>query len=138
MTRTALLVFSTICLFTSLCAAEESGLRSPDTQKAEGEKLKQIQVLNDRIVNKRPQFSMSGVVKRLADDHYAINGEQFLVNKETQIQGELKTGVSAEVRGFLVPGKPKIANQVQVFGTAPLPQSTDEAPLSSSNRVRLE
>jgi hypothetical protein len=73
---------------------------------------KHLQILNDRLINGKPQFSMSGTLKSIGGNRYSVNGEEFVVDSDTIVQGKLVTNTEVEVRGFLTEGEPKLATQV--------------------------
>lgn len=77
-----------------------------------------LEVMNDRIRNRLPQFSMTGELELLGGNRYAVQGESFETDDKTNIQGTLEAGATVEVRGFISPGKPKVANQITVADSA--------------------
>lgn len=106
----------------------EARVDAPTTTKADelGEDLRrQIEELKIAEMRKGPRFALSGKIERADDGAYAINGETFVVDSTTQIQGTLSIGAQAEVTGSL--GPPKIAELVIVPDGAPS-ASSDESP----------
>jgi hypothetical protein len=101
------------------CLAEDlSDQQAPD-EHASARTEHQRQVLRDRILNHVPQFSMAGTLERKGAK-WSVNGEAFEINDDTMIQGEMKPGAEAEIRGFTSAADPKLANQVVVFDRAPV------------------
>lgn len=86
----------------------------------------QIKALSDGAKRKHPQFMMVGELSKLGSNQFSVNGEVFLVDEKTVVNGPLTPGRRAEVRGKLVHGKPKVASQIST--SAP---SASEAASSS-------
>lgn len=78
---------------------------------------RQVEELTKRIKEGTPQFSMNGPLEVNRDGGYMVNGENFIINSETETFGELKVGGMVEVRGYLKPGQPKVAFKLVFFET---------------------
>ncbi len=73
---------------------------------------KQAEEIRLGILNGAPQFSMVGELRKEGAGRWSVNGESFVVDKDTEVVGSLKAGQAAEVRGYLKYGKVKRARQV--------------------------
>lgn len=122
------LVASLLLISTQHCLAEDNAPEAGVPDKARLERQEQVQVTLDRLVNKKPQFSMLGTIESKGGREYSINGEIFSTDAATKVTGRLKPGGQAEVRGFLVPGKPKVATHIVMMDQASEATETHEAP----------
>jgi hypothetical protein len=46
-----------------------------------------------------PQFSLIGEIQKGLKSDYSVNGEDFIIDSETRVTGELKIGKSVMIRG---------------------------------------
>ena len=135
------IMLATGLVFSALpCGAEGlEAVGATDNEKASAERQAHIQLMNDRLINKLPQFAMTGELKKLSAERYSINGEVFEVSKDTRIQGRLVPGARAEVRGFIEQGKSKLANQIVVFEETPsAAESSAEEPAAVNSETETQ
>lgn len=68
-------------------------------------------------INLRMTTIMSGVVQNIAGNRWVIDGVEFIVNSDTQLQGNPGVGSRVEVVAALEPGGPPIALRITVLPT---------------------
>jgi hypothetical protein len=86
----------------------------PSEQEVAQDIARQAEELKKALLAKGPQFSLAGPVEILKGGLYSIGGEEFRINSETEIVGDLKPGAMTEARGPFKPKSPKIAAKVIV------------------------
>lgn len=100
----------------SLVAGTSTALDPKEARETE-RVVERIQQLAEESRRGAPQFSMLGEVTG-GGSSWWINGEEFFIDATTVITGELRSGMTAEVRGLLGDGKKLRARHVTVFEQA--------------------
>jgi hypothetical protein len=72
--------------------------------------------LLSQVTNSGPRFALNGTVTAGKNTKYAINGEDFVLDPDARVYGELRIGADASVSGKIEGGK-KIARIANVVTT---------------------
>ena len=75
-------------------------------------KLK-VEETKKSILAEGPRFELVGKLESGLKSSFSVNGEDFTVNQNTQVDGSLKTGANVQVTGKIVSGI-KYAKQIVV------------------------
>lgn len=73
--------------------------------------------IRKQIESGPPQFSLIGKLERGHDSEYAVNNEDFIIDSETRINGTLRMGESAMVRGDRI-GNRNYAKKIVIEGSS--------------------
>jgi hypothetical protein len=99
--------------------------------------------IRKRIASGPPQFSLIGKLERGDDSEYSVNKEDFIIDSETRINGDLKIGRSAMIRGNRI-GNRNYAKKIIIENSetpvlnSPSPDNIqDEVPLVGSGPAPL-
>jgi hypothetical protein len=75
-------------------------------------KLK-VEETKKSILAEGPRFELVGTLENGLKSSFSVNGEDFTVNQDTQIDGSLKTGANVQVTGRIISGV-KYAKQIVI------------------------
>jgi len=84
---------------------------------------KQAEEARQKILKGSPQFSLVGKVERGRSTDFAINGEDFIVDGSTNVNGEFEVGKWARVRGDRVNGVNQ-AKKIAIASEKPASKAT--------------
>lgn len=96
----------TICL-SLFCTVASADNRQLNLQQRMNEAKRQV-------TSSGPGFELVGILEKGRHTSYAINGEDFIINKKTQIEGSLKIGATADASGKIEGGNSKVADTVVI------------------------
>jgi hypothetical protein len=91
---------------------------------------RQATELRKQIENGPPQFSLIGKLERGDDSEFSVNGEDFVIDSDTRINGNLQIGRSAMVRGDRI-GDRNYAKKILV-------EQSDHSSNSSQSRADVQ
>lgn len=86
---------------------------TPLFESTQNKPKKQIQAKDQKP--KQAQFCLEGILKVGQNSEFSINGEDFIINHETWIVGDVEYGKKAKVQGLIKPAVAKVARKVTII-----------------------
>ena len=87
-----ILLFNSLFIFSVFGQDDVGESPNPELQN-------QAEQIKKEILSQGPKFTLIGEITRGQSADYAINGEDFVIDSDARINGDLKIGAQANVRG---------------------------------------
>ena len=87
------------CINTASAQEEPKDPQVPDVTLGD-----QASAIRSKILSGPPGFTLVGEIERSSKGDYSINGENFVIDSDARINGDLAIGKQAEIRGHRIGG----------------------------------